>query len=75
MRTKLQEPTTLNFDIPPPSYTIILLITFDLNPGELHNYPFIISINRCDGRCNTAEDPFGIIRIPNKIRYLFLSKG
>ena len=39
----------------------------DLNPDELYHYPFIISMNRCNGPCNTAEDPFGGICIPNKV--------
>ena len=28
---------------------------------ELHYYPFIISLDRCDGSCNTVEDPLGRI--------------
>ena len=39
----------------------------DLNPDELYHYPFIINMNRCNGPCNTAEDPFGGICIPNKV--------
>ena len=35
----------------------------NLNP----DCPFIISMNRCYGRCNTAEDPFGRICFPNKM--------
>ena len=38
----------------------------DLNPDELHYYPLIISLNRCDGSCNTVEDPFGRIWVTNK---------
>ena len=33
----------------------------DFNFDEFHYYPFIISINRCDGSCNTVEDSFGRI--------------
>ena len=36
----------------------------DLNPDELHYYLFVIILGRCDGSCNTVEDPFGIL--PNK---------
>ena len=38
-----------------------------LNLDELHYYPFVISINRCGGNCNTIEDPFGGICIRNKM--------
>ena len=39
----------------------------DLNPDELHYYPFFISANSCDGSCNTDKDPFGRLCVPNKI--------
>ena len=39
----------------------------DLNLDELHYYPFIISMNGCDGGCNTTEDPIGTICVPNKM--------
>ena len=39
----------------------------DLNLDELHYGSFIISINRCDGSCNTVEDPFCRTFFPNKI--------
>ena len=29
--------------------------------------PFIISINRCGGSCNSLEHPFARIGVPNKI--------
>lgn len=38
-----------------------------LNLDELHYGSFIISINRCDGSCNTIEDPFCRAFFPNKI--------
>ena len=31
----------------------------DLNPDKLHYNPFIMTMNRCDGNCDTVEDPFG----------------
>ena len=34
---------------------------------ELHQYPFTNSMSRCDGRCNSLEDPFGRICVPNKV--------
>ena len=33
-------------------------------------YPLITSINRCDGSCNTVEDPFGRICVPNKTEHV-----
>ena len=39
----------------------------DLNLNEIHYYPFIISMNRCDGSWNTTEDCFGRIWVPNKM--------
>ena len=33
----------------------------ELDFDELHYYPFIISLGRCDGSCNTVENPFGRI--------------
>ena len=33
----------------------------DLYLEELHYYPFILSMSRCDGSCNNIEDPFGRI--------------
>ena len=41
--------------------------SYDLNLDILYYYPFIISMNRCDGNCNTIEDLFGRICIPEKI--------
>ena len=38
-----------------------------LNLEDVQYYPFIISINRCDGKCNTVEDLFDRICAPNKI--------
>ena len=39
----------------------------DLNSDELYYYPFIVSMDKYDGSCNTAEDPFCRICAPNKI--------
>ena len=44
----------------------------DLNPDEIYYYQFIISINRCHGRCNTTKDPYcwesiGTICFPDKM--------
>ena len=39
----------------------------DLNLDELHYCSFVISMNWCNGSCNTVEDPFGRVCIPDKI--------
>lgn len=44
----------------------------DLNPNELHHYPFMINLGRCDGSCDTAENPFGAICVPNKLNNINL---
>ena len=31
---------------------------------EIDYYPFIVSINMCDGNCNPIEDLFGRISVP-----------
>ena len=36
------------------------------NPDKHHYHLFINSMDRCNGSCNTAEDPFGRICVPNK---------
>ena len=39
----------------------------NLNLDELHYYPFIISMNRCDGSCSTVKDPSGRICFSSKV--------
>ena len=39
----------------------------DLNHDEIHYYLFIISMNRCNGSCNTVDDPLGGISPPDKM--------
>ena len=41
------------------------LTLIELNLDELYYYSFIISMNRCDGSCNTIEDSFERICDPN----------
>ena len=36
-----------------------------MNPDELHYYPFIVSLDRCDASCYTVEHWFGRICVPN----------
>ena len=37
-----------------------------LNYHELHQYSFVIRLNRCDGSGNSVEDRFGKIYVFNK---------
>ena len=39
---------------------------------DIHFYPLIISINRCDKSFSSVEDPFSRTRVPNKIEDLNL---
>ena len=39
----------------------------NLNPDELHYYPFIISMIRCNESCNTIGDLFDRVCVPNKM--------
>ena len=38
----------------------------DLSPNELHYYLFMVSLDRCDGSCNTLDYPFDRLCVPNK---------
>ena len=42
---------------------MVRLTLIDLNPDEINHYPSIISLYKCDGGCNTVEDPFGRIYV------------
>ena len=46
---------------------MVRTMLIDLNADEFRYSPFIIRINRCNGSCNTVEDTFGRIYVPNKI--------
>ena len=46
---------------------LVRLVLTDLNIDELNYYPPTISINRCNGSCNTIGNPFGKICVPNKM--------
>ena len=42
-------------------------ILADFNTDKLCHYPFMDSLYKCVGSCNTVGDPFGGICAPNKI--------
>ena len=47
------------------------VLFFDLRPDEynpgLCYYPFMVNLARCNGNCNTFDDPFGRICVSNKM--------
>ena len=40
----------------------------DLNPVELKYYPFMISLNKCNGSCNSVNDISMKICVPSKTK-------
>ena len=40
----------------------------DLNPNALNYYRFMISLDKCNGTCNAADDLFTKICVPNKTK-------
>ena len=40
----------------------------NLNTNELMFYPYSIKINRCKGSCNTINDPYTKICVPDQIK-------
>lgn len=45
----------------------------DMNPDEFYYYPFIISLDRCDGSCKAVEDPSVILCVRDNERCKFKS--
>ena len=41
----------------------------DLNPVELNYYPFMISLDKCNGSCNAVDDLSTKIRVPSETKY------
>ena len=50
----------------PMSPNLVLFTFIDLNPDELFYYPYIVSLDRCHGSCNTVKHLFVRICFPNK---------
>ena len=44
------------------------------NLKELHYYPFVVSVNKFGGSCNSVDDPFGRICVPNKTKDVIFKK-
>ena len=47
---------------------MVMTMPSNLYLDELLYYPFIINMSRSDGSCNTAEDSFERICVPNKMK-------
>ena len=35
-------------------------------------YPFTVSVDKFGGICNTIDDPYAQVRVPNKVKYMSL---
>ena len=38
----------------------------DVNPIELNDYPFMDSLDKCNGSCNVVDDLYTKIGVPSK---------
>ena len=45
----------------------------DLNPIKLKYYPFMITLEKCNGSCNTLSKISGRVCVPNKTKNLKLN--
>ena len=45
-----------------------LTTLIDLNPIELNYYPLMISLDKCNGRCNADDELSSKISVPSKKR-------
>ena len=43
-------------------------ILFSINSNEKLYYPFTVSINKCGGSCNTIDDLYTRVCIPNQLK-------
>ena len=39
----------------------------DINSNKALYYPFSVSVSKCSGSCNTIDDPYAQIFVPNKV--------
>ena len=40
----------------------------DINSNETCFYPFTVRANKCGGSCNTINDPYTQVCVPNKVK-------
>ena len=41
-----------------------------IKSNQLTYYPFTVSINNCDGSCNTINDLYAQVCVPNKVKHM-----
>ena len=41
---------------------------FNINSNEPLYYPFTDSVNKCGGSCNSIDDPYARVSVPDKIK-------
>ena len=46
----------------------IRLAIISINSNEPFYYSYVVSINKYGGSCNTIEDPYGRICVPDKVK-------
>ena len=34
----------------------------------MHKNPFTVSVNKCGGSCNTSDDPYVRVSVPDKVK-------
>ena len=44
------------------------LTLIDLNPVELNDYPFMFSLDKCNGICNADDDLFAKTYVPSNTK-------
>ena len=44
----------------------------NINSNKTLFYPFMVSINKCGGSCNTIDDPYAQLRFPNKVNDIYV---
>ena len=45
-------------------------LDIDINSNEALYYSFTVSVNKCGGRCNSTDDGYAWICVPNKVKKL-----
>ena len=43
-------------------------IIVNINSDKNLFYPFTVSVNKCFGSCNTIDDPYSWVCVPNKVK-------
>ena len=45
-------------------------LDIDINSNEALYYWFTVSVNKCGGRCNSTDDGYAWVCVPNKVKKL-----